>query len=228
MHLTSVIFFVCYFLFIIAFFQSVSCICLSFMLFYFLSFTSNNWERKKNAMNAKKKHIQKHIHTLAAKRDLCAQRWNQMTGSKTRISSRHILSTVPVCFAHDFFGVWFLIVPNNKQTQQQQQIGLNWTVGYCSLFPVCFFVGTLLIIDSKRNMIENAIWTKIMNLSNGKFPFEKGSTNVTTPKRQKKSVDKLTTVQQRFTSNSILFHKHLISPSVERPSPSIIIIGLFL
>lgn len=125
MHLTSVIFFVCYFLFIIAFFQPVSCICLSFMLFYFLSFTSNNWERKK--CYGRKKNIYRNTYIL------CAQRWNQMTGSKTRISSRHILSTVGTCMFRSWFFLGLVLDCSKQQATAAAAAATNRTELNCGL-----------------------------------------------------------------------------------------------
>lgn len=116
------------------------------LLYYFFSlcFTNN-----KNAMNAKKQ-THTHTHTLGAKRVylVCEKKkWNKMTGSKTRISSRHSLDgTCIFCSMHDFW-VWFLIVPNN--TNSNQQIWLNWTVGYCSLFHRCCFFHSLVLFNHR-------------------------------------------------------------------------------
>lgn len=128
---------------LLPFASPLSSFCLSFMLFYIIFFPVFHQQQK--CYERKK---QTHTHTLGAKRVylVCEKKkWNQMTGSKTRISSRHSLDgTCIFCSMHDFW-VWFLVVPNNNN----QQIWLNWTVGYCSLFHRCCFFHSLVFVNHR-------------------------------------------------------------------------------
>lgn len=139
-------------------------------------------------MNAKKTHMYTETHTYARseERSSCTKmESNDRLKNPNQFKTHSLDGTCMFCSW--FFlrsGFWLFQTKSNSSSSNKSDWIELWAIAL--YFKFVFSVGALLIIDSKRNMIENAIWTKIMNLSNGKFPFEKGSTKVTKPKRQKK------------------------------------------
>lgn len=178
-------------------------------------------------MNAKKTYIETHTYARSEERSLCTKmESNDRLKNPNQFKTHSLDGTCMFCSW--FF--WGLVFDCSKQ-QATAAAATNRTELNCglllfisSLFFCWYFVSHRLKTkyDRKCDLNEDNESVK------WQISIRKRINECDNTKKTKKSVDKLTTVQQRFTSNSILFNKHLISPSVERPSPSIIIIGLFL